>query len=413
MQIYAVWTRSILGLTIGLASIDREAAYAQPSPVASPFAAALSSGVAATPIAANSTAPSYAAAPGNIPDPLGGYVQRAAAWQPMPAQPPAEAELPPVTVRPNQTYDEVLESSPTAAEMNSQPMPYQGNSPNTFRTENPFDNGYSIPWSANGALEDQTLVGSYRQPVWTTQRPFAASRVYVLPAGTAQLEQWVRPTWPQAGKPVFRMLEEVAIGLPGRFQLDIYERWNIEPNDQNRNEANHEGIQVELRWALAKWGRLFLNPTLYAEWVERGGPQNKANKYELKLLLAEQFGRNLYYSSNLILEQETQQEKETELGWSHAVSTTVIDRKLMAGMECLVSRTTANPDRSTADVLFTVGPSMQYRPTTRTFLNIVSLFGTTPDSPLCQAYFIFGYQFGLRAGPVRGYVGGPASTIGN
>jgi len=28
----------------------------------------------------------------------------------------------------------------------------------------------------------------------------------------------------------------------------------------------HSGVQVEARWALAEWGRLPLNPTLYGEW---------------------------------------------------------------------------------------------------------------------------------------------------
>jgi hypothetical protein len=38
---------------------------------------------------------------------------------------------------------------------------------------------------------------------------------------------------------------------------------------------------------------------------------------------------------------------------------------------------------------------------------------STSDAPECQCYFIAGYQFGSRAGPANGYIGGPASTIGN
>ncbi|MFO0948884.1 MAG: hypothetical protein U1D30_23720 [Planctomycetota bacterium] len=160
----------------------------------------------------------------------------------------------------------------------------------------------SIPWNSNVITRDSDRVGPYGQPVWTTQRPFAASRVYVLPPGQAQVEQWVRPTWGREGKPEYRMLEEIAIGLPGRFQLDIYERWNIKENDLNGQEANHEGVQIELRWALADWNRIFLNPTFYAEWVERGN--GNPDVYELKLLLAQEFTPKLFYASNLILEQE-------------------------------------------------------------------------------------------------------------
>lgn len=269
----------------------------------------------------------------------------------------------------------------------------------------------TIPWDSNVITRDNQLVGPYGQPVWTTQRPFAGVRTYVLPPGTVQFEQWCRPTWPQVGKPEYRYLEEIAIGLPGRFQLDIYERWNVEQNEDNKSRANHEGVQIELRYALADWGVLPLNPTLYIEWIERGGRQDKADKYEFKLLGAEEVLPYVYYATNFVLEHETQDEHEVEVAWSNALATTVIDRKLMAGMETNLAQTTVTGARSQQDVVFTLGPTMQWRPTNRTYLTTTALFGTTPDSPLCQAYFIFGYQFGARSGPSR--PGGPSSTIGN
>ena len=310
-----------------------------------------------------------------------------------------EPTLPPVVVRP----------SP-----DSTPGNYYG-PPNTgvYRGEGRGDG--SISWYSDAIQTDNTLVGPYSQPVWTTQRPFATSRAYVLPAGTAQFEQWVRPTWKKGHFAEYRMLEEFAIGLPGRFQLDLYERWNIEPNNQNVNTANHEGVQIELRWALADWDEVFLNPTFYIEWVERGGRQNKADKYEAKLLLAEQFGeqQQLFYSSNLILEQETADERETEIAWSHALTTPLIERKLMAGFEMFVSGTTVEGNRSHPEVVVMIGPSVQVRPTPRTFFDVVGLFGTTSESPVAQMYAIFGYQFGARSGPVSGSISGPAATRGN
>lgn len=280
-----------------------------------------------------------------------------------------------------------------------------------------YNGGYQrgpISWDSGAIGSDTDLVGPYGQPQWTTQRPFSTARVYVLPEGVMQVEQWVRPTYKRDEKPEFRFLEEYAIGLPNRFQLDIYERWNVEPNGSNREQANHEGIQVELRYALADWGVLPLNPTLYIEWVERGGPQEKPNKYEAKLLLADQITPRWFYASNFILEQEVDgDELENELGWSNALSTPIIDRKLMAGFECLWSGTTVRGGRDNRTNEFTIGPTMQWRPSNRTFFNTTALFGTTPDSPVCQCYFIFGYQFGRRAGPAKNYIGAPSSTIGN
>jgi len=267
-----------------------------------------------------------------------------------------------------------------------------------------------ISWRSDAITSDMELVGPYMQPTWTTQRPYASTRSYVLPAGTVEIEQWVRPTWNRDDKTEYRFLEELSIGLPSRFQLDLYERWNSEPDADNHNRAHHEGVQVELRYALADWGEIPLNPTLYIEWLERGGPQEKPNKYEAKLLLADNLTENIYFASNFILEQETGDERETELGWSNAIGTTLIERKLMGGIEMVWSGTNVHGNRTHHDISFLIGPSLQYRPTNRTFLDVVGLFGTTSESPEAQMYIIFGYQFGTRAGPAT--VSGPASTRG-
>lgn len=268
----------------------------------------------------------------------------------------------------------------------------------------------SIPWSSNAIRRDSDRVGPYGSPVWTTQRPFAASRTYVLPPGQAQVEQWVRPTWEHQGKPDFRMLEEYAMGLPGRFQLDLYERWNIQPGPNGLQKADQEAVQVELRWALADWGKIILNPTLYGEWVQKSN--GDPNVYEAKLLLSDEITPKLFYASNFILEQETGGSYETELGWSNALAVPVIERKLLLGMECLLQRNTVQGERGDPVDTFRIGPSMQIRPTNRTFVTVTSLFGTTNVSPLCQAFFIAGYQFGFRAGPTSSYFA-PSSTIGN
>lgn len=270
----------------------------------------------------------------------------------------------------------------------------------------------AISWDSNAIRSDTTRVGPYGQPEWTTQRPFATTRTYVLPPGTMELEQWVRPTW-KDGDVEFRMLEEVAMGLGCRVQLDLYERWNIEPDGTGNHDVNHEGVQIEMRYALADWGCIPLNPTLYAEWVERGGPQEKPNKFELKLLLSDELFANLYYGSNFILEQEVSGDLETELGWSNAFGTTVIERKLLAGVEMVLSGTTVKDNRSDAEISFMIGPSLQWRPTNRTFLDVVGLFGTTDQSPEAQMYIVWGFQFGSRAGPTNGYQGAPASSYFN
>src|SRR5512135_3453884 len=115
----------------------------------------------------------------------------------------------------------------------------------------------------------------------------------------------------------------------------------------------------------------------------------------------------LFYASNVTFEQETGGGRAQEIAFSQALSTPLIERKLLAGVEMLLQSTTESGSRGDPEVEFLIGPSVQWRPSNRTFLNVVPLFGTTKDSPIAQMFVIFGYQFGGRAGPSRG-ISGPA-----
>ena len=258
----------------------------------------------------------------------------------------------------------------------------------------------TIDWSSDAITSDSTPVGSYNQPAWTTQRPFTSVRAYVLPEGQWQVEQWYRPRWKKDGTREDRVLEEIAIGLPHRLQLDLYWRWNIKQDEDQHYNANHEGVQLELRWALANWGEIPLNPTLYGEWIQRSNKDDEPDKYELKALLADSFlNDRIFWAANFILEQEVGGEKETELGFSQAFSTTIIERKLMAGVEMWYRQANVHGSRADWERQLLVGPTLQWRPTNRTFLDVAPLIGCTKDAPKVELFIVFGFQFGQRAGP--------------
>lgn len=272
------------------------------------------------------------------------------------------------------------------------------------QSPNPEESGDRryISWSSNAITSDSQRVGTYNQPAWTTQRPFPTTRVYVLPEGTAEFEQWVRPTWGQVGKVGTRYLEELAIGLPCRWQLDIYERWDVDPNEDDNLRARHEGVQIEARWALADWDVIPMNPTIYLEWIQRG--HDSADKYEFKLLLGDSFFNDtLFYGCNFSIEKAVGGDQEVELQFAQAIGTTIIDRKLMGGIEMYYQNNSFHGERGRPANSFVIGPSIQWRPTNRTFLDVVGLTGTTgssnPESIQAQMFIVFGYQFGKRAAP--------------
>jgi hypothetical protein len=236
---------------------------------------------------------------------------------------------------------------------------------------------------------EDNLIGENQQPEWTAHRVFPTTRVYILPPWQVEFEQWWKGKFPRDGKSEHLFQSEIEVGLPYRFQLDVYE--NVEHASAG---GTRTGNQVEMRWAFADWGRIPLNPTLYSEWKFNGAAPDA---YELKLLLGERLAPRWHWGFNLFYEQETGGARATELGFSQAVSYSAIDSKLSVGAEMNFECTTEKGSRGDPAIEFLIGPSIQWRPTPRTHLDVVPLFGTTNDSPRVEAFIVFGIELGSGA----------------
>lgn len=276
------------------------------------------------------------------------------------------------------------------------------------RTAQDPDSGEGITVTASGpadALQQEMPVGPYGQPAWTTERFFANTRVYVRPPGTAEFNQFWTPEFGQSGEVEHAFREEIEIGLPYRFQLDLYQNWNI----AEEGRTFYKGSSVELRYALADWGRIPLNPTLYAEWnFNDDGP----DVWEVKLLLGETFGKRWNWAANIIYEQETGGGRETEMAMSQALTYAVIDRTLNVGVEMLFEHTTEAGSRGSPEVEFLIGPAVNVKPSRHSFISISPLFGTTGDSPTAEIFVAFGFQLWGRTDGEAGGVRPPASFQG-
>ena len=246
-----------------------------------------------------------------------------------------------------------------------------------------------------------TLIGENRQPEWTAHRRFPTTRVYVLPPWQVEFEQWWKGKFPREGKSEHLFQSEIEIGLPYRFQLDLYE--NVE--NASDGGTRHAGNQVEARWALAEWGRIPLNPALYVEWKFN---DSAPDAYEVKLLLGEQLAPRWQWGCNLFFEQETGGARATEWGFSQAVGYSPRDSKFSVGLEIKFERTSERRSRGNPETEFLIGPSIQWRPGPRTHLDLVPLFGVTKDSPRVEAFLVFGIELGRGAENKEPMV--PAST---
>jgi len=234
-----------------------------------------------------------------------------------------------------------------------------------------------------GVLRQEAPVGPYDQPWWTTERTFSTSRVYVRPPGTVEFVQHWTPEFNE-GEAAHAFREEIEIGLPYRFQLDVYQNWNIENSD-----AFYKGSSVELRYALADWGKIPLNPTLYGEWSFN---DRSPDVWEVKLLLGDTFCHRWNWASNFTYENETGGEREREVQISQALTYALIDRTLNVGVEGLWEYKTAANSHE-ADYEFLIGPSVNVHPTRNSFVTVAPLFRATADSPNAEIFVVAGFQF--------------------
>lgn len=242
-------------------------------------------------------------------------------------------------------------------------------------------------------LNEEAPTGAYGAPEWTGDRRFSTTRVYLQQGpGGVGLEQWWRGRFYRDGTAQNKFMEEVEIGLPCRFQLDLYENWVA---DEHRRTTQDEAA-VELRWALADWGKIPFNPTLYAEYSFVNGDPDTV---EVKLLLGQDLAPRWHWGMNFSCEQEVTGLHSTELLAAQGISYTVIDQKLSIGLEMEFIHTTEEDSRGKPRVEFNIGPSIQWRPTAWSHLDVVPLFGTTKDSPIVEAFVIFGIDFGPGKSP--------------
>lgn len=239
------------------------------------------------------------------------------------------------------------------------------------------------------ALKEAQAVGPYEQPEWTTARRFPTTRVYIQKTPWEQgVEGWWRGRWYKDGSSKHRYEAEYEVGLPGRLQLDIYQAWLTDKAHVTKPEYS----SVELRWALADWGVIPLNPTLYGEakYVPDG-----ANVLEGKLLLGDQLGQRLHWGVNFVWEEETGGERTRELAISHAASYTLVDRRLSVGYELKFTSESVAGDRASPEKGFGLGPSLQWRPTNNLHIDAVTLFGISEDAPRLESYLVIGWDFGV------------------
>jgi hypothetical protein len=283
---------------------------------------------------------------------------------------------------------------------------------------------FTIAHSAfpQAATEESVVVtgeevpSAYGAPPGFSRARFSnAVNAYVLPPWSFFFGELYEGQGFRHGPPDHLFTQEIEMGLPGRFNVAAeaqFERFN--------GGGGARSVSLEARWALADWNKIPLNPTLFAEYKfgvgtirheevppppaaaaeEEGGPPKVPDAYEVRLLLAQDFGEHVEWAMNWFFEKENTGDRGREWGFSQAALMPVLlpNERLKVGIEMLYKNVTTKDTRGDPVNSFVIGPTVAWKPTAQTRFDISPLFGCTHDSPIADVFVAFSWLFGGERG---------------
>jgi hypothetical protein len=284
------------------------------------------------------------------------------------------------------------------------------------------------------------LPGAYGAPgAFSRSRFSPITNGYVLPPGEVFAALIYQGDFDSRDPADNRFTQEIEVGLPYRFGAAIENQQEFFDGD-----AVNASFSIEGRWALADWGKIPLNPTLFAEYKfgtgrilheevpeeemmddENVDPDeeemmmreeearmraNRPDAYEFRLLLSEEIVKGVEWAFNAFLENETSGDRGREWGFAQSIQTPIFlpRERLKVGLEMQYKNFTVKDTRGDPISSFVIGPSFAYKPTARMRFDVAPLFGVTKDSPDVQFFAVFSYAFGGGGGESGAEA--PAST---
>ncbi len=238
-------------------------------------------------------------------------------------------------------------------------------------------------------------MGGYLQPEWTARRRFVTTRVFVQPEGQAEVELGYDTARDPGGFTTKLFRQEIEYGLPHRFQVDLENIFqNFHEGVEGAGKWHHDSTAVELRYALADWDKLPLNPTFSVAWKLNDG---KADAIEGQLLLGDEITPLWHWGVNFLFEQQVGDDRFREKSVSGGLGYSVINEKLNLGVETKYTVESDQDTRGQPERRWQIGPSLQWRPTDETHFDLVPMWGATRGAPRFELFLFFGFEFGSGA----------------
>jgi hypothetical protein len=253
-------------------------------------------------------------------------------------------------------------------------------------------------------------------PAFSRSRFSNTTQAYVLPPWAFFFGELYEGQAFDDGPPDHLFTQEMEMGLPYRFGVAAeaqFERFN--------GGGGARSVSLEARWALADWNKIPLNPTLFAEYKfgvgtirheevpppmgeaggeeeeeEEGGPPKVPDAYEFRLLLAQDFGEYVEWAMNWFFEKENTGDRGREWGFSQSAMVPILlpNEHLKVGVEMQYKNLTVKDTRGDPLNIFVIGPSLAWKPSAHTRLDVSPLFGVTDDAPVADVFVAFSWLFG-------------------
>ena len=251
---------------------------------------------------------------------------------------------------------------------------------------------------------------------------------YVLPPGGVFVGLIYQGDALRFNRPDHRFTQEIEVGLPYRFGVAIENTV-----ETFRGTTQDRTFSVEARYALADWNKIPLNPTIFAEYKfglgnilhDEGSPvplgpgealaflrarNPLPDAYEVRLLLSQEFFGKVEWALNGFFEQEIGGDRGREYGFAQSIMTPIAlpQERLKVGVEMQLTAFTDKGSRDMPSYRFVVGPTIAWKPSRNTRLDVSPLIGATDDAPRISVFAVFSFVFG--PGSEGNEAEAPAST---
>ncbi|MEY2489909.1 MAG: hypothetical protein QOC70_1851 [Verrucomicrobiota bacterium] len=251
---------------------------------------------------------------------------------------------------------------------------------------------------------------------------------YVLPPGAVYAGLIYQGDALHFNRPDHRFTQEIEVGLPYRFGVAVE---NTVEFFRGRNQERT--FSLEGRYAFADWNKIPLNPTIFVEYkagighilhdegppvaLEKGEAQAFLDEhkplpdaFEVRLLLAQDFGEHVEWALNAFVEQEVGGDRGREVGFAQSFMFPIIlpRERLKIGAEMQFTNFTDAGIRDHPSYRVVIGPTIAWKPSKNTRVDVSPLFGVTRDSPAASVFVVFSMLFG--PGGASEQAEAPAST---